>query len=195
MEVILSISGEVQLVPESKFPVCISNNILIIASFKAASFCKKSILFWSVFIVSYSGMLLIANKLLFIGYESQYILQQPGSLKSLVMWTYIYVLGCWNYNWTLFLWCPRVSKCNGAAKEIYIQIPNAYKKSLHENVYIRCWLLTWKYLVTRETVRERIFTSLAVGKNSLGSQRVKNFDNIPEILCTARKTVFLQEIL
>ena len=29
----------------------------------------------------------------FVAYQSQYILQQPGSLKSLVIWRYIYVLG------------------------------------------------------------------------------------------------------
>ena len=39
----------------------------------------------------------------FVAHESQYILQQPWSLKILVIWTYIYVLGCWYYNWTLFL--------------------------------------------------------------------------------------------
>ena len=48
--------------------------------------------------------------LLFVEYESQYILQQPGSLKNIVMWTHIYVLihpilpvRPWYYNWTLFL--------------------------------------------------------------------------------------------
>ena len=56
IEVAVSLSWEVQLVTESKTPVCFSNNILIIASFETTSFCKKSILFWSVVIVSYSGM-------------------------------------------------------------------------------------------------------------------------------------------
>ena len=46
----------------------------------------------------------------YVEYESQYILQQPGSLKNIVMWTHIYVLihpihpvRPWYYNWTLFL--------------------------------------------------------------------------------------------
>ena len=146
--------------------------------------------------------------LLLVAYQSQYIFQQPGSLKSLVMWTDMYVLGCWYYNWTLFLWCPKVFKCNWAAKEIYIQQPNIYKKSLYEDVYIirwllakymkdlcvRPWLLAWKYFGrTRNSKRTykyvfgcwctdrmgagrahqgRIYTSLAVGKNLLGTQRV-----------------------
>ena len=53
---------------------------------------------------------------------------------------YIYVLVCCYYNWTLFLWCPKVYKCNWAANEIYIQQPNIYKL-LFEDVYIRRWLL------------------------------------------------------
>ena len=85
---------------------------------------------------------------------------------------------------------------NWAAKEIYIQQLNIYKKSLYEDVYIRPWLLAWKYfgrtLNSKRTYiyvfgcwradrvgagREhqgRIYTSLAVGKNSLGTQRVNN---------------------
>ena len=62
--------------------------------------------------------------------RTQYKHQQPGTLKSLVISTYIYVLGCWYYNWALFLWCPKVYKCNCAAKEICIQQPNIYIKSL-----------------------------------------------------------------
>ena len=34
----------------------------------------------------------------FVEYESQYILQQPGSLKNLVMPMHMYLLGCWYYN-------------------------------------------------------------------------------------------------
>ena len=61
MEVALSLSWEVQLVLESKIPVCISNKILIIAPFEATSFCKKPIFFWGVVIISYFGMLIVFN--------------------------------------------------------------------------------------------------------------------------------------
>ena len=130
-------------------------------------------------------------------YESQYILQQPGSLKSLVIWTYIDVLVCWYYNWTLFLWCPKLYKCNWTFKEIYIQQPNIYKNSLYENIYIRPWLVPWKYFCrTRNCKRTyvyvfdcwstdrvgavrahqgHVYTSLAVGKYWLGTQRLKSY--------------------
>ena len=75
--------------------------------------------------------------LFFIAYETQYVFQQPGFLKRLVLWTYIYVLGCWFYNWTLFLWFPNVHKCNRAAKEIYNQQPNICKKLLYEDNWMR----------------------------------------------------------
>ena len=98
--------------------------------------------------------------LLFVAYEFQCIVQQPGSLKSLIIWTYIYVLGCWYYNWTLFLWCPKVYKCNWAVKEMYIQQLNIYVSHfMRTYIYVvGCW--DENSLVARETVRGRTYTSL-----------------------------------
>ena len=39
--------------------------------------------------------------LFFVAFESRYILQQPVSLKILVIWTYIYALRCSYYKWIL----------------------------------------------------------------------------------------------
>ena len=124
-----------------------------------------------------SSFLFILQTLLFVAYESQCIVQQPGSLKSLIIWTYIYVLGCWYYNWTLFLWCPKVYKCNWAVKEMYIQQLNIYVSHfMRTYIYVvGCWGSTsrtyiyvlgcWheNSLVARETVRRRIYTSLVAG--------------------------------
>ena len=109
----------------------------------------------------------------------------------------------------IFLWCPKIYKCNWVAKEIHIQQPNIYKKSLYEDVYIRRWLLAkymkdvyirplllaWMYFGRKRNVRGRIYTSL-VGEVQIEWVLVERIKDVYihlwllKKICSARKGCF-----
>ena len=137
--------------------------------------------------------------LFFVAYESQYtsvtsVFEKPCNMDVYIH-PWLLVLKS-----SIILWCLRVYKCNWAAREIYIssqrninQQPEKYKsnnqtfvKSYFMRTYkyvFGCWQSIWRsYIyvfgywsavrVGADIAQGRIYTSLAVGKISLGTQRV-----------------------